>query len=139
MWSSALNITRDIKNFVKISTILVLFKNMEIWIKFSGNVDSTNKAHHILEMPGQWEFCGYWSKKLTYDWISKISSKTTFKASYYGHVLWTPCIFLYTFSKKKLSMIEHLTLKLFSKRMHNFPPKLAKCQDKQIIKTKKIW
>ena len=47
------------KNFVQISTILLLFNKIEIWTKLfiSGNIESTNNADHFLEMPGLGELC----------------------------------------------------------------------------------
>ena len=47
------------KNFVKISTILVLIEKIKI-LSISGNIDKTKKADQILEMPG----LGYCFKNL---------------------------------------------------------------------------
>ena len=51
----AFNIAWNIKNFVQISTILVLFKKTEIW---TSNIESTKNADHFLKMPGLGELCG---------------------------------------------------------------------------------
>ena len=47
------------KKFDKISTILVLFYEIEIGTKCSGNSDSILKADRILAIPGLGEFCGF--------------------------------------------------------------------------------
>ena len=47
----AFNYNRDIKNFVQISILLSKFKIVEICY-FSGNIESTKKADHILEILG---------------------------------------------------------------------------------------
>ena len=50
----------------EIPTILVLFNKIDIWTKFSGNIDRTKKADHILEMPQLEEFCSYCFKNHTH-------------------------------------------------------------------------
>ena len=55
------NITGNIKNFVQIAILLNKTKMVDIWIKklyISGNIQSTKKTDHILEIPGRGKFCG---------------------------------------------------------------------------------
>ena len=59
-----LTLELKITEYDQISTIFVWFNKIEIWTKFSISpviltADRTNKADHILEIPGLREFCGY--------------------------------------------------------------------------------
>ena len=56
----AYNITGDKKNFFKILTVLVSFKinlNLNEILNLTCNSDSTEKADHILEIPGLGAVC----------------------------------------------------------------------------------
>ena len=64
----AFNTARDMKNFVQISTIFLLFnkiKNLNQTLYISGNIESTKNADHFLEMPRLGELCDYYFKNHT--------------------------------------------------------------------------
>ena len=68
----------------------------KLWISeilhFSGNIESTKKADHILKIPGLGEPGGYCFKNHTC--YRRLTNKTTFQSSCYCHVSWDPpCVY----------------------------------------------
>ena len=100
MWSAffCFQFYQNIRNKVQISILLNKTKIVEIRLKFfllSGNIESTKKADHILEMPGLGELSGYYLTTFTFKLrlVNKCSKlykkiKKTFKSSSYCHVSW---------------------------------------------------
>ena len=69
----AVNITKDIKNFVQISTLLNKTETVEIWTKFSGNIESRKNADHMLR------FCDYNSRIILLKLGLRINAANYFK------------------------------------------------------------
>ena len=113
----AVNFTRDIQNFVEISICYKTQILNEI-LHISGNIESTKKTDHILEITGIGIFCDIIISRI---FISKIrvknyikNKKTIFKSSHYSHVQWDtlyiqrrkPSLTRSSYFKSKMSSIQ---------------------------------